>query len=184
MNQNKYAIASAIDGNDIKKLRKQLRLTQKEFAMLANVSEKTVAAWEIKNEKIKGTISSLVKILSENPQIVKDLEIPNLEVPLRLWYMFKNEVCSVIDIDERHKEVKVYNYVKDDIFKAFGVIEKPSYNQYIEFIESRCFPRERADMKLILSDLNLPFYNPLLIIEKTEGRMAEDDFWIKIERLK
>lgn len=37
-------------------------------------------------------------------------------------------------------------------------------------------------MKLILRDLDLPFYEPLMIIEKTQGRMAEDNFWIKIER--
>ena len=27
-----------------------------------------------------------------------------------------------------------------------------------------------------------PFYDPIMIIEKTEGRMAEDNFWIRIER--
>ena len=37
-------------------------------------------------------------------------------------------------------------------------------------------------MKLILKDLDLPFYDPLMIIQKTEGRMAEDHFWIRIER--
>lgn len=37
-------------------------------------------------------------------------------------------------------------------------------------------------MKLILEDLNLPFYDPFMIIEKTQGRMAEDNCWIKIER--
>ena len=37
-------------------------------------------------------------------------------------------------------------------------------------------------MKLILDDLGIPFYEPMLIIEKTEGKMAEDDFWLKIER--
>lgn len=37
-------------------------------------------------------------------------------------------------------------------------------------------------MKLVLRDLGIPFYDPYLIIQKTEGRMAEDDFWIKIER--
>ena len=40
----------------------------------------------------------------------------------------------------------------------------------------------RDKMKLILKDLGLPFYDPIMIIEKTEGRMAEDDFWIRIER--
>ena len=37
-------------------------------------------------------------------------------------------------------------------------------------------------MKLILEELNLPFYDPLMIIEKTEGRMADDDFWLRVER--
>ena len=36
-------------------------------------------------------------------------------------------------------------------------------------------------MKIMLEALNLPFYDPFLIIQKTEGRMAEDDFWIQIE---
>ncbi len=40
---------------------------------------------------------------------------------------------------------------------------------------------ERDKMKLILKDLNIPFYDPIMIIKKTEGRMAEDNFWIKIE---
>ena len=37
-------------------------------------------------------------------------------------------------------------------------------------------PESRDKMKLILKDLGLPFYDPIMIIEKTEGRMAEDDF--------
>lgn len=66
--------------------------------------------------------------------------------------------------------------------RAFGRNEHPTYKEYEEFLDSRCFPRSRDKMKLILADLNLPFYDPIMIIEKTEGRMAEDDFWIKIER--
>ena len=53
---------------------------------------------------------------------------------------------------------------------------------YTDFFESRCFPKSRDKMKLILKDLDLPFYDPFMIIEKTEGRMAEEDFWIRIER--
>ena len=68
------------------------------------------------------------------------------------------------------------------MFRAFGVVETPDYDQYLEFLESRCFPSSRDKMKLILKDLDLPFYVPLMIIEKTEGRMADDDFWIRIER--
>ena len=37
-------------------------------------------------------------------------------------------------------------------------------------------------MKLELKKLGIPFYDPMLIIEKTQGRMAEDEFSIRIER--
>ena len=34
--------------------------------------------------------------------------------------------------------------------------------------------------KDILKEMGLPFYDPLLIIEKTDGRMAGDEQWILI----
>ena len=59
---------------------------------------------------------------------------------------------------------------------------EPSFDDYEEFLRSRCFPETRDKMKLELKRLGLPFYDPLMIIEKTEGRMADDHFWIRIER--
>jgi putative transcriptional regulator len=37
-------------------------------------------------------------------------------------------------------------------------------------------------MKLQLKEMGIPFYDPEMIIGKTEGRMAGDDFWVRIER--
>ena len=108
--------------------------------------------------------------------------MPEKEYPIRLWYMFKREICTIIDVDERSRKVKIYNYTNNFIKKAFGRNEKPTFEEYEEFLESRCFPRQRDKIKLVLEDLNLPFYDPFMIIEKTEGRMAEDDFWIRIEK--
>ena len=99
-----------------------------------------------------------------------------------IWYMYEQNVCTLIDVNERERKVKIKNYTDKIMFRAFGVMEEPDYNQYIEFLESRCFPESRDKMKLILKDLGLPFYDPIMIIEKTEGRMAEDNFWIRIER--
>lgn len=101
---------------------------------------------------------------------------------MRIWYMFHQEICSVIDVDEYARKLKLYNYTNDPIKRAFGKEDMPTFEQYEEFLESRCFPRTRDKMKLILRDLELPFYDPLMIIEKTSGRMAEDNFWIRIER--
>lgn len=103
-------------------------------------------------------------------------------MPIRLWYMHKQSVCTLIDVNEVKREVRIFNYTDNMIFRAFGVVENPDFEMYQEFLESRCFPKTRDKMKLILKDLDLPFYDPFMIIEKTEGRMAEDDFWIRIER--
>ena len=99
-----------------------------------------------------------------------------------IWYMYEQNVCTLIDVNERERKVKIRNYTDKVMFRAFGTVEDPDYNDYQEFLKSRCFPESRDKMKLILKDLGLPFYDPIMIIEKTEGRMAEDDFWIRIER--
>ena len=109
-------------------------------------------------------------------------EIPEMEYPLRLWYMFREEVCTIIDVDILSKQIKIKNYTSNPLFRAFGVIETPSFEQYEAFLESRCFPRSRDKMKLMLREFDLPFYDPFLIVQKTQGRMAEDEFWIRMER--
>ena len=37
-------------------------------------------------------------------------------------------------------------------------------------------------MRIELNKLGLTYYDPLTIIGKTKGRMADDDFYIEIER--
>lgn len=103
-------------------------------------------------------------------------------LPVRMWYMYKNKVCTLIDVDEVKQIVQIKNYADNIMFRAFGSNQKPDIEDYREFLESRCFPRTRDKMKLMLRDLGIPFYDPYLIIQKTEGRMAEDDFWIRIEK--
>ena len=101
---------------------------------------------------------------------------------MRMWYMHEQEICTLIDVDELRKRVRIKNYTDNIMFQAFGNLKEPTYEDYEVFLESRCFPKSRDKMKLILKDLDLPFYDPLMIIQKTEGRMAEDHFWIQIER--
>ena len=182
MKERKYALAEKLQSSDMKALRKKLGLTQRDFARLVNVSAKTVAYWESGKTEISGPIVTLVKILNENMEIAAKLEVSEKIYPLRLWYYYKNEVCTMIDVDERKRMVKVRNYTKNDMLKAFGRQTEITFEIYEEFLESRCFPRERDKLKLKLKELDIPFYDPLMIIERTEGRMAEDEFWIKIER--
>ena len=167
---------------EIKRVRTKLGLTQKEFALLINASKPTVERWERSREPITGPIVLLLKMLEEQPSYLNELKVPEKKSPLRLWYMYYEKVCTIIDVNIIQRKVEIHNYVDNPMFRAFGVVEKPDYERYEEFLESRCFPRTRDKMKLVLKDLELPFYDPFMIIEKTEGRMAEDDFWIRIER--
>lgn len=180
--KSQFAISEALSAKDIKAVRKKLELTQREFADFVHVSVKTVERWESEKRAITGPIVPLVKILNENPNIEQELRVPEKKSSMRIWYMCKSDVCTIIDVNERFRDVRIYNYTNDLLKRAFGKIDSPTFEQYEEFMESRCFPRTRDKMKLILKELNIPFYDPVLIIEKTQGRMAEDDFWIRIER--
>ena len=167
---------------EIKKVRKELHLTQKEFAEFINCSKPTVERWERSTDVICGPIVLLLKMLQKYPDYEQEVKIPEKEWPLRIWYMHGQDVCTLIDVNEQERKIKIRNYTDKIMFRAFGVVENPDYNQYQVFLASRCFPESRDKMKLILKDLGLPFYDPIMIIEKTEGRMAEDAFWLRIER--
>ena len=47
-----------------------------------------------------------------------------------------------------------------------------------------CLPASRAGLKGILREMDVPFYDSLLIIEKTKGRMTGDHQWIQIIKKK
>ena len=99
---------------------------------------------------------------------------------MRMIYMFKQHPCTVIDIDFLRRKIYIQNKTDDMIHRAFGVIEEPTWEDFEFFLEDRCFPRERGNCKSILKSMGLTDYDPLQIIEKTQGRMAEDKQWIKI----
>ena len=60
-----YAVKHSIRAEDIRILRKKLKLTQKDFAKLVNVSQKTIERWESENRDITGPVTTLVHILNE-----------------------------------------------------------------------------------------------------------------------
>jgi len=181
MKENGYAIAEYITADDIKRVRSKLKMNQVDFAKLIGVSKPTIERYEANQEKIRGPIVFLLQMLEKDPNYVNEIKLSEKTYPLRMWYMMDQMICTLIDVDDANKKVKISNYVDNVMFKAFGNNDNPTYEDYLQFIESRCFPRTRDKMKLVLKDLDLPFYDPYMIVEKTQGRMAEDRFWLKIE---
>ena len=181
MKKKEYIFDRKINSEDLKSIRGRLNMSQAEFARFINVSTPTVERWETSDKPISGPITALVDILVQNDDVADNIALPEKFGTVRIKYYYRNTLCSLIDVDEIKQQVRLYNYATAPLFKAFGNNEKPTYKDYQEFLESRCFPRTRDKMKIALKELNLPFYDPLLIVEKTKGRMAEDDFWLEVE---
>ena len=102
------------------------------------------------------------------------------DVKTRMYFMNRDDLCTTIDVDFLHERIYIQNYTDQIILRAFGVRKDPKWKDFEDFLEERCFPRTRDHAKEILREMELPFYDPLLIIEKTEGRMAGDHQWIMI----
>ena len=179
-----YVTRQYLTGEDIHELRTRLGFTQKDLSVFLRCSKRRIESWENSAGKITGPIVPLVEMLIRYPDLAGKLELPPSESGvLRIWYYHRQIVCSVIDVNESRRTVMVRNYTDNPLYRAFGINTEPSFDDYEAFLASRCFPSTRDKMKLQLKELDLPFYDPMLIIEKTEGRMAGDDFWLRMERL-
>ena len=56
----------------------------------------------------------------------------------------------------------------------------PTWEEFQAFLESHCVPRARDGLRHYLRELELDQYEPLAIIRKTQGRMAEDNCRLEI----
>lgn len=93
-------------------------------------------------------------------------------------------LCARIAADETAKKLRVENLVSDFLKLPFGNNQNPSWEDYLHFLESRCIPQTRAGLREYLETIGVDRYDPLEIIQKTQGRMAEDAIWLTVEEIK
>lgn len=93
-------------------------------------------------------------------------------------------LCSTIYADFTGQAVAVENQPVPLVKTAFGNNPLPSWEDFQRFLEERCVPPQRAGLREYLEALGLEEYDPLAIIEKTGGRMAEDRQRLTMEVLK
>ncbi len=101
---------------------------------------------------------------------------------MRLNFMFRQKVCTEIYVNFADKKIKIVNRTNDIMKRAFGVNENPDWNDFEQFLEERCFPKSRAFQKTILKKIGVDCYDALQILEKTDGRTAEDNQYIRFTR--
>ena len=92
-------------------------------------------------------------------------------------------LCSTIYADFTGQTLAVENQAVPLVKTAFGNNPLPAWEDFQRFLEERCIPRQRAGLREYLEALGLEGYDPLAIIEKTGGRMAEDRQWLTVEVL-
>lgn len=100
---------------------------------------------------------------------------------LRITYMNQETPCTVIDVDFMNERILIQNKTDDLIHRAFGINEQPTWDDFEIFLRDRCFPETRGNKKSILRSLGLDYYDPLAIVEKTQGRISEDNLWMKFK---
>ena len=98
----------------------------------------------------------------------------NPNYTMRIDYMMGDKICTRMYVNFKDEKIKIKNHTAKPLFRAFGVIENPTWEDFELFLQDRVFPRTRGDVKKLLKILDLPFYDPLSIAEKTKGRVAED----------
>lgn len=99
---------------------------------------------------------------------------------LILHYYDGETLCTKICLDRTSRRLVIENETDDILSTAFGVNQTPNWEDLMTFLESRCIPRQRDGLKYYLAQLGIEKYDPMEIIRKTAGRMAEDSCWIKI----
>ena len=99
MKERLFVTPEYTTAKEIKQIRKELHLTQKEFAEFVNCSKPTVERWERSEEVIRGPIVPFLKMLQKYPEYEEEVKVPEKVWPLRIWYMYEQDVCTLIDVN-------------------------------------------------------------------------------------
>lgn len=102
---------------------------------------------------------------------------------LSLRYYDDNQLCTLIYVDLTDRTVQARNDTTDWVKTAFGKKTLPTWDDFESFLKERCMPEGRAGLQGYLADIGLDAYDPLEIVKKTKGRMAEDRQWLEIEEM-
>ena len=134
-----------------------------------------------KNGKTTAEIAQTFNVSRQT--ISKYLNKPlNGNYVMRLDFMFRQKVCTEIYVNLADKIIKIVNRTNDIMKRAFCINENPDWNDFEQFLEERCFPKSRAFRKTILKKIGADGYDTLQILEKTDGRTAEDNQYVRFTR--
>ena len=103
---------------------------------------------------------------------------------MEIHYYNGDTLCTLIYADKTVQDLCAENYTDNLVKTAFGKNALPTWADLDAFLEERCIPRQRVGLREYLEALGLDEYDSLAIIQKTKGRMAEDDQWMEVREIR
>lgn len=91
---------------------------------------------------------------------------------------WKKELTA--DVSVIDNKINIISYSSDPVKQIFQCKNLDCF-QFMEILESRCIPRNRANISEILKIYGLSTYDVIEILKKTHGLSQNDYFWIKFE---
>ena len=98
----------------------------------------------------------------------------------QLHFYDGDKLCTEIAADFTDHSISAENHITNPVKTAFGNNASPSWEDFQSFLRERCIPKERDGLREYLEALSLDEYDPLQIVCKTQGRMAEDSQWLEV----
>ena len=130
-----------------------------------------------------GSSITILPKTSEDIQLFQSQAVRAGHFVVKYEYFDKDCLCSTIICDFTDKMLRAENHTDQILKTAFGSMDKPTWNDFVDFLEERCVPKSRENISIILQEMGLQEYDPIRIVEKTQGRMAEDAQWLRITKL-
>lgn len=93
-------------------------------------------------------------------------------------YWEEELMCEIV-VSNKTVFFKNHECSAPKILYPFGIREHATYENLMEFYESRCFPKERENCKELLKLLGVDTYEPELICRKTHGTQWDDFIWLQ-----
>ena len=150
-----------------------------------SLPSKWVAELGLTDTKMEISFDGERIIISPHLSMDKFLEKKqSLDHKLIKFEFYDGEIlCTQIIADFTDETLSVENMTDHIVKTAFGKNETPTWSDFQSFLEERCLPRSRSGIREYLEAIGVEEYDPLEIIKKTDGKMAEDNQWIKWEEI-
>lgn len=92
-------------------------------------------------------------------------------------YFNREDLCTHIEII--NGIVTFTNYTEEPLDRAFGNQVEVNLDSFNDFLEGRCLPKTRANIKRALKNLDVDHFDAYAICRKTHGVLWEDFNWIR-----